>query len=161
MAYAAIDVARYIINYSNSKDYGVSNLKLQKLLYLAQAYFLIHPKKECKCFFDRIEAWDFGPVVPTVYREYKQYGSADIPSVSSYLVFDERDFSDIKWKEYSEDLLSEEDKELICQVVDLFSPYSASELVRMTHNQKPWIDAYVPNENNEITCESIREYFVE
>ena len=29
-----LDVARYIINYSNEKNYSISNLKLQKLLYL-------------------------------------------------------------------------------------------------------------------------------
>lgn len=28
----------YIIVYSNKKDYGVSNLKLQKLLYFVQAF---------------------------------------------------------------------------------------------------------------------------
>ena len=33
MAYKVLDVARYIINYSNKMEYGISNLKLQKLLY--------------------------------------------------------------------------------------------------------------------------------
>lgn len=28
-----LDVARYVVNYSNEKDYGISNLKLQKVLY--------------------------------------------------------------------------------------------------------------------------------
>ena len=37
----ACDISRYIINYSNKKDYGISNLKLQKILYFVQAYFLI------------------------------------------------------------------------------------------------------------------------
>ena len=31
--YPVRDVSHYIIVYSNKKDYGVSNLKLQKLLY--------------------------------------------------------------------------------------------------------------------------------
>ena len=34
-----LDVCRYIINYSNKKDYGISNLKLQKILYFIQAFF--------------------------------------------------------------------------------------------------------------------------
>ena len=38
--YNALDVSRYIINYSNDKNYGISNLKLQKILYFVQAYFL-------------------------------------------------------------------------------------------------------------------------
>lgn len=56
MAYNVLDVCRYVINYSNDKDYGISNLKLQKILYFIQAYFLISANK--KCFEEKIEAWD-------------------------------------------------------------------------------------------------------
>lgn len=31
--YNVLDVSRYVINYSNEKDSGISNLKLQKILY--------------------------------------------------------------------------------------------------------------------------------
>ena len=74
--YDVQDVAEYVITYSEVKDYGISNLKLQKILYLIQAYSLIHTKKPC--FSEDIEAWDFGPVIPEVYRKYKQFGSTDI-----------------------------------------------------------------------------------
>lgn len=40
--YPVRDVSHYIIVYSNERDYGVSNLKLQKLLYFVQAFFLIN-----------------------------------------------------------------------------------------------------------------------
>lgn len=74
--YDVQDVAEYIITYSEVKDYGISNLKLQKILYLIQAYSLIHTKKPC--FSEDIEAWDFGPVIPEMYRKYRQFGGADI-----------------------------------------------------------------------------------
>ena len=74
--YDVQNVAEYVITYSEVKDYGISNLKLQKILYLIQAYSLIHTKKPC--FSEDIEAWDFGPVIPEVYRKYKQFGSTDI-----------------------------------------------------------------------------------
>ena len=90
--YNVLDVCRYVINYSNDKDYGISNLKLQKVLYFIQAYFLISTPEQC--FRERIEAWDFGPVVPEAYREYKQFGSSNIPNVSYYV---EMDFDDF-WK---------------------------------------------------------------
>ena len=57
--YDVQDVAEYVITYSEVKDYGISNLKLQKSLYLIQAYFLIQTEKPC--FSEEIEAWDFGP----------------------------------------------------------------------------------------------------
>ena len=81
MTYNVLDICRHVINFSNDKDYGISNLKLQKVLYFIQAYFLISTNE--KCFKERIEAWDFGPVVPEAYREYKQFGSGDIPSIET------------------------------------------------------------------------------
>lgn len=45
--YYALDVAKYIITYSNQKGYKINNLKLQKLLYYVQAFFLIKTEKAC------------------------------------------------------------------------------------------------------------------
>ena len=157
MKYNVIDVCRHIINYSNDKDYGVSNLKLQKLLYFIQAYFLI-TKKEA-CFHERIEAWDFGPVVPVAYREYKQFGSSDIPTITYIIIKDSRNIWNSKVIPYFDEIVSDDDKILVEAVVDKFSEYSASDLVRITHRQKPWIDAYEPNRNNEIKIKAIEEFF--
>lgn len=54
-----MDVARFIINYSNERDYSISNLKLQKLLYFVQAYYLTSTEEHEPCFKEDIEAWDF------------------------------------------------------------------------------------------------------
>ena len=53
----------------------------------------------------------------------------------------------------------DEDKALIDKVIDKFADYSATDLVSLTHRQSPWIDAYAPYQNNEITIKAIREYF--
>ena len=44
-------------------------------------------------------------------------------------------------------------------VVDKFSGYSATDLVALTHRQSPWMNAYAPYRNNEITLDAIKEYF--
>lgn len=152
-----LDVCRHVINYSNQKGYGISNLKLQKILYFIQAYFLIeesHP-----CFQEKIEAWDFGPVVPEAYQEYKQYGACNIPPITSYIYFDNQNIWNSRRVAYVDNSISLKDKKLIDSVVDKFSNYSANDLVALTHSQSPWIDAYVPYANNEITLRSIKEYF--
>lgn len=157
MNYNVLDVSRYIINYSNKKDYGISNLKLQKVLYFVQAYFLIqtsHP-----CFKEKIEAWDFGPVVPVAYSEFKRFAGMDIPTVKSYIVFDENDIWNTKRIEFEENCIDNEDKVLINKVVDKFSEYSATDMVELTQHQEPWMDAIVSNQSNEITNKSIFEYF--
>lgn len=147
--YNALSVAHYIIDYCNERGRGISNLKLQKILYFVQAEFLVSTPNNTPCFKDRIEAWDFGPVVPTVYHQYKLFGSAIIPAKMNDVLVP-----------YYEDIALE-DQLLIDSIVDDASRYTASQLVQITHNQAPWKKAYRRGYNNEITNRSILEYFRE
>lgn len=155
-----LDVCRYVINYSNKKDYGISNLKLQKILYFIQAYFLI-TKPNIACFNERIEAWDFGPVVPVAYHEFKQYGSGNIPYIKTYIKRDVNDIWGYTKVRFDENIISKKDKEKIRDVIDSFSQYSATDLVSLTHRQSPWINAFKEGKNSEITTEAIKAYFNE
>ena len=148
-----------VINYSNLKEYGVSNLKLQKLLYFIQAYYVSSSHIAEPCFCEKIEAWDFGPVVPVAYMEYKHFGSGDIPTIHSYLERTGDKAWEFKRSIFDDSIIKGKDKEEINSVVDYFSKYSASSLVGITHRQAPWKNAYEPGSNNEITVESLREYF--
>lgn len=139
--YPVLEVARYVIWYCQKMNYIVSNLKLQKILYFLQAEFLV--ANNMPCFNDRIEAWTFGPVVPNVYYEYRAFGNAHIPCV---------DMTD----NFS---ISGNDRQLMNDVIDTCSEYTASQLVDLTHHQSPWINAYKPRQNCEITQESIRTFF--
>lgn len=154
--YDAVSIARFVINYSNKQEYGISNLKLQKIMYFIQAYFLITQDKPC--FSDDIEAWDFGPVVPAAYHEFKQFGSGNIPYIDSYF---EGNLFFVKENKFNDSFISKQDKESIQNVVDKFSTFSATDLVKLTHSQDPWRKAYVPFANNIIDNESIKEYFNE
>ena len=157
MAYNVLEVCRHIINYSNEKGYEISNLKLQKLLYFVQGCFLI--EKETPCFNEAIEAWDFGPVVPEAYREYKVYGATNIPPISRYFVFDKDNWLNSGYVPYKDDVIIEDDKKIIDGIVNSLSKLSAFDLVECTHNQDPWKKAYVPGCNNEITIDAIKECF--
>lgn len=155
--YNAIDISRYIINYSDTMDYSISNLKLQKLLYFVQSYFIVTFNR--KCFSDVIEAWDFGVVVPNVYREFKMYGCGEIPRIKFYYVFDENVLWNIRKKEYDDKIIKRRDKKHINKIVDLFADYTATDLLELTCNQSPWKNAYERNKHNEISIESIKEFF--
>lgn len=65
--YSALNIAKYIIDKCTRERYPVSNLQLQKILYYIQREFL---QLGTKAFSEEIEAWQFGPVVPAVYRQY-------------------------------------------------------------------------------------------
>ena len=140
--YSALDVARYIIWYCKKQGYSISNLKLQKILYFVQANFLVSIGRPC--FEEDIEAWDFGPVVPEVYHEFKLFGSSDIPKFVC---------------QNAEAVILKRDRALINEMVDQCAKYSASTLVEITHNQAPWCDAYEKYCNNIIEKSAIKEYF--
>lgn len=152
-----MDVARYVVNYSNEKDYGISNPKLQKVLYFIQAYFLIREK--VPCFSEEIEAWAFGPVVPEVYEEFESSGSCDIPYIKTYRIFRDRGLFSLERCEFDDLVIPDAVKREINRVVDRLAGYSATDLTEITMRQDPWENAYVPGEQNEITTESIRKYF--
>lgn len=151
-----LDVARYIINYSNEHKQMITNLKLQKILYFVQADFLVNRSEPC--FEECIEAWDFGPVVPDVYHEYKKYGNRALPYIKEYIDFRENIW-DSKVISYDENTICIKDREMINEMIDGCSKYTAGELVEITHNQSPWIEAYKSGRNNVIENDKIRKFF--
>ena len=156
--YSALEVARHIINYSNSSEQYLSNLKLQKILYFVQAEFLISQGRIC--FADDIEAWNFGPVVPAVLHEFMRFGSCFIMPVTHYFVEDKNKFFNIRKVEFKDNIISDEDKSVIDEVVDCFADYSSVALTELTLKQLPWKNAYSGCCRNVITAESIRNYFL-
>jgi uncharacterized phage-associated protein len=93
---------------------GVSNLKLQKLVYYAQGFFLAIFDRPL--FEDRIEAWTHGPVVPALYHKYKNYGRCAIPLDEGF------DF----------DALQKDEADLIDEVHQVSGQFSAWKLREMT-----------------------------
>jgi len=81
--YTALDIAKYFITLANpeTEDF-ITNLKLQKLLYYAQGFHLALFGKPL--FRESLEAWQYGPVVPEIYRIYKQYGSSPLPQPDDF-----------------------------------------------------------------------------
>lgn len=71
----ALDLAKYIVTKCVKEKRPISNLQLQKILYYIQKAFL---KNGNTAFFDDIQAWPFGPVVPNVYYYFCAYGAMPI-----------------------------------------------------------------------------------
>lgn len=157
--YNASDIARYIINYSADKENYVNNLKLQKLLYFVQAYYIALTKDHKPCFRQPILAWDYGPVVEEVYNEYHDMGDTFIPPVKTYLEPNKRKGCIPIIKEYDSSIIKDADKENIREVVDEFSDYSPRQIMELTHQQEPWKKAMSKGRNSVIELNDIREFF--
>lgn len=89
MSYKAMDVAKYILSYCTKKDQSISNLQLQKILYYVQVDFF--QKTGDELFSDEFEAWQFGPVVPSVYWRYCGHGAAPIRALLMKKTIDDDD----------------------------------------------------------------------
>jgi len=133
------NVANYILSLSNPDvgDY-ISNLKLQKLLYYAQGYHLAIFNKPL--FEDEIEAWEYGPVVRSMYYAFRESGSSAIEPPSK---IDDSEFSD-------------DQKDLLKEVYDVLGQFSALKLMDMTHKEPPWRNT---PKNNTISHAELKEYF--
>ena len=59
----------------------LTNLQIQKLLYLAQMFHLGEENEPI--FSEDFEAWKLGPVVPAVYRQAKIFGNKPVASFFS------------------------------------------------------------------------------
>ena len=134
---------------------AMSPKKLQKLLYYAYAWTLALLNESAddlrfRLFGDRIEAWVHGPVVPTIYHEYKKYGWNEIPQIP--------DFHDHIFAPPVLDVLN--------QVWDVYGDMNGNQLESISHQEMPWIHAregYGPSENCEkqISDRDIFVYFNE
>lgn len=71
---SALDIACFLIDLSQER--GITNLKLQKMLYFIQREAIRNLNREA--FWNRIEAWQYGPVIPDIYYEFASYGSSPI-----------------------------------------------------------------------------------
>lgn len=71
----ALELSKYIIGFCSMENVPVSNLQLQKILYYIQYEFL---KSGKEAFPENFEAWQFGPVIPSVYRQYCAFGGRSI-----------------------------------------------------------------------------------
>ena len=149
--YDALVVARQIIEYSNAKDYGIDNLKLQKLLYYCQVHFLCDSVQHVRCFNEDLKAWDWGPVVPNVYRYYSAFGAGPIPSLKNNRLFNINESPKALVR-----MIEEDDFKRIKYVVDVFKDLSSIELMKKTHRESPWIEAR-KTESKIITDDLIRK----
>ncbi len=135
----AKDVANYFLSLVD-EDCGdsMTNLKLQKLLYYAQGFHLaIH---DTPLFDEPIKAWFHGPVVESLYHEYKQYGTGCIPAPDGF------DFT----------IFTDEQKELLDEISNVYGQFSAWKLRNMTHDEPPWKNT---PQSEEISHESMKEFF--
>ena len=99
----------------------LTNLKLQKLLYYADAWHLaLHGEA---LFDEPFEAWVHGPVLPSQYERFRRFEWRPITDEVERPVLDDRVASHLD------------------EIIDVFGGESAIALEIMTHEERPWLEA--------------------
>ncbi len=144
-----LSVAKELVKLSLAGDEQdpLTNLRLQKLLYYAQAWSLII--RESELFPEEIEAWRWGPVVPAVYRRLSDGQGANHVCTDQFAQAHD---------------LAPEHAEFVRNVWEAYNPHSALELSRMTHKELPWLRAWGDRPadgtgSDPIRVEDMEEYF--
>lgn len=111
-------VADYFIRFSHEVGDPITNLKLQKLVYYAQAWHLA--LKGERLIATRFEAWVHGPVCVPLYQRFRRYS----------------------WNPIGESVekpeLSAEVEKHLREVMEVYGGMSAWDLERLTHAEEPW-----------------------
>ncbi|MCX8519521.1 MAG: DUF4065 domain-containing protein [Methylophilaceae bacterium] len=125
MTTSSFAVANAFITLAQEQQKTLTNMQVQKLVFLAQGY--------CLALFDKpihyhnTHAWQFGPVIPRLYKALQQYGNGNV----------ERQL-DVKEED---DVISKDSREMkvVRAVFKAFGHYTAGQLSNLTHQPNtPW-----------------------
>lgn len=138
--YKAYDLAKYIIKKCEKEGMPISNLQLQKILYFIQYNFLATFGKPA--FIDKMEAWQYGPVVPDVYNRFTYMGGNVIV-----------EHFDVNPNVLFKDNVEREIVDMITETCRIVNPWK---LVDIVHEKgSPWDRVFEKNKKNEITVMDI------
>lgn len=137
----AMEMALYLL----SKIGPISHLKLQKLLYYAQAFHIA--ALDSPAFDEDFEAWMHGPVVRTVWEKMR-----DFSILNDLLELTE---AGKQLAKTAAEKLSQDQSDLIDDVLAEYGKLSAYKLECLTHSEAPWITARGNLSPDDHSCEVI------
>lgn len=124
-------VANLLLREARSRGHHVSNLKLQKLLFLCHAFYLV--ETGAPLVRGSFEAWQYGPVHREVYDAFKRFGAKPIT--------DDADKFDPVTGTRKQLSIPEDRRALdtIRKVMQFYGEKTPRELVELTHAKDgPW-----------------------
>ena len=129
-AFPPLAVANAVLDEASAQGKSLTIMQLLKLVYISHGWSLALLGKPL--VDEAPEAWQHGPVYPSIYREFRRFGSGPISSWAAF------PFGGV-WRAE----LSQSQREVISSVVRNYGDLHAFALSRMTHKQDtPWSKTY-------------------
>ena len=142
MIYSARQIADWFLARAALDSHMLTQMKLQKLVYIAHGWNLALYGDPL--IGEDIEAWRWGPVVRSLYRDFAAYGSSPIAASVSAPTLDLRT------------------TQLLEQIWKLYGSYTAIQLSAMTHaDNTPWQQTYRADATSRISNDTIRRHYRE
>lgn len=134
--YHPLQIANWFIEKSDIAGREITLLKLMKIVYIAHGFHLGGYK--LPLFDEPVLAWQYGPVIRSIYDEFKHLGRSPItyrPNGHS-----------------EEPLKRDDDVEPMLEFVDRsYSHLTAGQLVTLTHEgHTPWEKTFKPSDRDRI-----------
>lgn len=141
-------ISNYIIAKCNQDEKPITNLRLQKILYYVQGYFL--KKYHELAFTSDIEAWTYGAVVPDAYFDFCSYS---LTEPKSFLHLENLDY-------HLDKIENSKDVRLLNKIINSCMAVSVSQLINKIQNESPWKESKVDGSRELITREKMQDYFL-
>jgi len=120
MAYSAMQVANaFIQKAKDGKIPDLTPMKLQKLMFFAQSWYI--KTYNSLLFNEAFARWQYGPVIPDIYQEFKTFGARVIDKFATDAEGNKSGIDD-------PDILSFIDK-----IIEVYGDYTGPQLSAMTH----------------------------
>ena len=126
--YSSSVIAAFFLKKSFKEGIIMTPMKLLKLVYIAHGWTL--SLTEEPLLSEQIEAWKYGPVIPQLYNQYREFGANDINRML---------FNNLNEKEELKKLEQSDIESLLDKVWIIYKDYSGIELSSLTHKDgTPW-----------------------
>jgi uncharacterized phage-associated protein len=156
MPYSSLEIANEFLRLAERDHLRLTQMQLQKLVYLAHGYFLAETGRPL--VEDDVEAWGYGTVFPKLRNATKEYGKRAISKPIKW--GDELLFPRPNGK-VAVARLSDQAKRIIGTVWAVYGQFPAFKLSALTHDPDgPWASAYIEGENRVIPEQDILSYFL-
>ena len=140
--HSAISVADYVITKSLEQGRSLTPMQVIKLVYLCHGWMLGLYNRPL--IDEYVEAWQYGPVIRTLYSAVKRFRSSPVvPPLS----VGQKNFDD-------------EEKSIMEQVVDVYKEFNGVQLSQLTHAKgTPWEITFKKNKEFIISNDLIKSHF--
>ncbi len=139
--YLSDHIANFFLHKASQNNKKLDVLKLVKLCYLGYGWVLSILSK--RLIVEHVEAWQFGPVIPSVYYSFKYFERSPITSFTPTMQFN-RGSGRTNIKYFSIKPGTEESK-ILAIVWNSYKDLSGKDMIKKMHTQDgPWIKYYEP-----------------